>query len=183
MGVMGSILEVSRKRNNRAKRKPNGKIEYGRRKPDHGTPEQILRRQELVGNGDPALSTTALGILLAHEVISREQYDAGETYAKLRFKAFGKPFPKASQMGEVVHEHITSEDTLHDFDQAQARKRYEELDRELRRKGRKYRDEVYNIAVESRFPRWARKEVHIRVSDPKRKEAFTEGLRVLQEVL
>jgi hypothetical protein len=63
-----------------------GRPRFDRPSIDQGTPEQQARRQAIAGGGDPALSEHPLGIMLARDLISREQYEAGCQYATLYFQ-------------------------------------------------------------------------------------------------
>jgi hypothetical protein len=57
---------------------------------DLGTAELTIRRQLAVGAGDPVLSTTPLGIMLARELIDLDWYAAGEAYRRLYGSASGR---------------------------------------------------------------------------------------------
>ena len=166
-----------------AKRNKKGKIQYPRPRKDFGTPELAMRRAELTGMGDPALSTTALGILFAHGFIDRDEYDAGETYAKLYCKAFGKPFPRAGQMSDLVHSSVTTEYAILDYEQNDAKKKYFQADKHLRKQGEATRRVVFETAVESIIPAWWRYDVSAESRKGLNQNALNEGLRVLQEVL
>jgi hypothetical protein len=64
-----------------------GRPRFDRPSIDQGTPELQARRQAIAGGGDPALSEHPLGIMLARDLISREQYEAGCQYGTLYFQA------------------------------------------------------------------------------------------------
>lgn len=57
---------------------------------DLGTPELIIRRRLAVGDADPALATTPLGIMLARDLIDLDMHQAGETYRRLYGSATGR---------------------------------------------------------------------------------------------
>ena len=63
-------------------RGPNGQLRH-RRRLNRGTQELQALRQWYAGDGDPALTTYPLGILLANEAISEDQHRAGCQYAWL----------------------------------------------------------------------------------------------------
>jgi hypothetical protein len=60
-----------------------GRPRFDRPSIDQGTPEQQAKRSALAGGADPALMEHPLGIMLARDLISREQYEAGCQYATL----------------------------------------------------------------------------------------------------
>jgi hypothetical protein len=57
---------------------------------DSGTPELQARRLALVGLNDPALAEYPLGIMLARELISGEEHEAGCYYAMLYARAVAR---------------------------------------------------------------------------------------------
>ena len=57
---------------------------------DLGTPEALARRARLAGGGDPVLTESPLGVMLARGLIGQEQHDAGRTYAALYRQAVGR---------------------------------------------------------------------------------------------
>ena len=57
---------------------------------DAGTPELQARRSRLAAGGDPALTESPLGILLARGLIGREQHDSGRHYASLYRQSVGR---------------------------------------------------------------------------------------------
>jgi hypothetical protein len=63
-----------------------GRPRFDRPSIDQGTPEQQVRRQAIAGGGDPALTEHPLGIMLARDLISPEQYEAGCQYAMLYYQ-------------------------------------------------------------------------------------------------
>lgn len=68
---------------------------------DRGTDELTAKRLLLTAGNDPALSCYPLGVLLARKVITQDQHNAGVAYAGLFWRARGKPFPKAINMGGI----------------------------------------------------------------------------------
>jgi hypothetical protein len=73
-----------------SKREPNGQIQR-RRHIDKGTLEVQNLRKWWAADGDPALSSFPLGILLANSAITERQYTAASEYAFLHWSAFGRP--------------------------------------------------------------------------------------------
>jgi hypothetical protein len=66
-----------------------------RRRVDRGTQELQVHRLRLVQGGDPSLSTCPLDVLLALEVLSAEQHQAGWIYALLHRQVYGSSHPRA----------------------------------------------------------------------------------------
>ena len=60
---------------------------------DNGTPEVQHKRRAVVGDADPALSASAPGILFAHGVLDRDQFDQAMIYRRLRSAVYGSPWP------------------------------------------------------------------------------------------
>ena len=66
-----------------------GRPRFDRPVVDEGTPEQQVRRQKLAAGGDPVLTEHPLGLMLARDLISIQQYEAGCYYAMLYGWAVG----------------------------------------------------------------------------------------------
>lgn len=145
------------RRKPRAKRNKSGRIIYDRK--DYGTPEQAMRKAELTAGGDPALSTNALDRLLAHELITQEQRDAGQRFYRLRVLAYGRPHCKASQLSDHIREQLMSEyateETEFDKIRAEAKQKYDELDNQIRKLGSRAHSAIQNVCIYDRFPLWA----------------------------
>ena len=161
-----------------------------RRPKDLGTPESNARRIELVGGADPALASTALGILYANGIIDRAQMDAGFMYAKLRNEAsreffdFPRQHPSISRYNDLVAGHISSESVFYEGAGTEAPQcEYTTIDESLRAISSTCRNEVYNTAVENRVPGWFAegRVVLIRPSWVRRREQFILGLNQLCE--
>ncbi|MGH6932505.1 MAG: hypothetical protein ACREEE_08735, partial [Dongiaceae bacterium] len=60
-----------------------------RPKVDLGTPEARARRERMAAGADPALTEYPLGLLLARQLISDEQHEAGCYYGFLYGQAIG----------------------------------------------------------------------------------------------
>ena len=85
----GRPLKDDEKRNSRTR---SAKVK------DLGTPEQQQRKRVLVGDADPKYSEYPLGVLLARDIITQDQHDAGCRYAYLAGRVLGKMGPSGSQM-------------------------------------------------------------------------------------
>jgi hypothetical protein len=136
-----------------AKGKPGRKRKSGPRTPsgrlsrayksacaDAGTPEGCAKRRALVGDADPALAASALGILLAHRHIDTEQHAAGLEYGRLHAAVYGVPWSTGS----------TGPDATMD--------RAEKVKRELRAleslMTTEQREVVANVAARGAIPNW-----------------------------
>ena len=67
-----------------------GRPALERPKVDPGTPELCARRARLAAGGDPSLTESPLGVLLARGLIGREQHDSGRHYASLYRQSVGR---------------------------------------------------------------------------------------------
>lgn len=171
----------------RGLRESNGRIRRNHGQLDLGTPESARRKAEIVGNADPALSATALGILCAHKQIEQGQFDAGILFAIVRSRAgFPRPFAKISQYEEWIHSQLTGDalSPLDIEDEQAARDRYELVDAALRGAGPLARTETFNVAVENRLPSWfeRRRSQIVRPSDDRYRLALLSGLAALSEI-
>ena len=70
-----------------------------RKRPDKGTGEVQLLRAWYAGQGDPALTSYPLGILLANAVLTDDQHKAVCRYAWLHWAVFGRPSVAAVSWG------------------------------------------------------------------------------------
>ncbi len=61
------------------------------------TPEQKARRIALVGNDQDPLASYPLGVLLARDLITQQQHDAGRRYAWLRGVSLGNPLTRGER--------------------------------------------------------------------------------------
>ena len=68
---------------------------------DKGTPEQQLKKLQLVLGGNTNNSTTPLDVALERSIINAEQHWAGVSYQKLHKKIFGTPYPE-SNTGKIL---------------------------------------------------------------------------------
>ena len=100
------------------KRKPGPRTKSGRlsraykaEARDHGTAEVQAKRIALVGEADPALAASALGVLLARGLLdvkdrpemARDRYHAGLRYRELRSAIFPPIWPN-SPVGPAINE-------------------------------------------------------------------------------
>lgn len=116
-----------------------------RPKNDVGTAELAKHRAILAGPGDPALSITPLGIMLARELIDLEWYSAGEAYRRLYGSATGRARAVGLDPGigggdEQALERITDQ--------------YRALTGRLKRLGTPVLREVVNTCVFQERPVW-----------------------------
>lgn len=126
-------------------------------KRDLGTPEGQEKRRALVGDADPALATCPLGVLLARGIIDREQYEAGERYAFLRWSGVGKPFARTTWPSEVRGVILEAAHPATGLTRReQNERRYQEVNsRLLKASGHLARSVVFAVAVEQWLPKWA----------------------------
>jgi len=68
-------------------RKRRGRPPLNRPKIDKGTEELQQKRRKIVSQGrDPSLAESLLGIFYAHEMISVQQYDAGQIFREIGYR-------------------------------------------------------------------------------------------------
>ncbi len=60
---------------------------------DKGTPEQQLKRLQLVDGGNPMMSTIPLDILLERQMIHEDHHRAGMTWWMTFMRIYGKVYP------------------------------------------------------------------------------------------
>lgn len=87
---------------------------------DRGTPELQSRRAHLAGQGDPALTTFPLGVMLANGLIGQDEYKAGCRYAYLHAVVFGKDHLVGAREYERVERGRLPEMDDEDFAELQA---------------------------------------------------------------
>ena len=63
---------------------------------DKGTPESLIKRLALVGDGDITMSSTPIDVMYTRNIINPNQYNAGLTYWYLYTRVFGKPYPQSN---------------------------------------------------------------------------------------
>ena len=78
---------------------------------DKGTPELIMHKTMLVGDGDSTLTTTAIDIHLARKLISVDQHTAGRRFSHLHYVEFGKVYSQSS-MGKILSGQSQSKEIL-----------------------------------------------------------------------
>ncbi len=138
--------------------------------PDRGTPEQQVRRAALVGDAKSELASYPLGVLLARQIISQDQHNAGCDYARLYRLVIGR-----TSSGSTGGSEATDEDV------ERAQSQFDVLRKALVAAGRRQQDAVVNVAVFERLPGWlvrARTGV-VRPSDGREAEALLMGLTAL----
>lgn len=130
------------------KREGNGRAQRHR---DHGTPELQARREFLAGKGDKALTTFPLGILLANEVITEEEYRAGCRFAWLHAVVIGKHSLAAI---EFERSHGKSVREVDEDREAELQDRFRKSMDCF--ESRRQRDEIVSLCVYERVPRFMR---------------------------
>ncbi len=161
-------------------REPNGRIQ--RRGVDRGTQELQDLRAWWAGNGDPALTTYPLGVLLANSVIAEPQHAAGCHYAWLHWAVYGRP-----SIGAVSYELRSQgidEEPDRKVENAKLKRLRGSFERailaeHLTRRG--WRD-LDNLVVYERTPRWMRP-VMPRGSDVADARCVVEALEILTRTL
>lgn len=140
--------------------------------PDRGTPENQARRLRLVGkNGDPAKSYSPLAVLKTRELITEDQFQAGERYAKAYRLAFGKVGPRIS----------TAEATGNDAPEHKQREALKEINGLVARLTTRMKGILDNVCVYERYPRYLIclvDDMNIRDSDKADFAALTDGLDI-----
>jgi len=134
----------------RAGRPRTDRLAASRRAPLGPTPEQLARRQALVGRGAPQeLAENALGVLLARGILDRGQYEAGCRFARLYRLAVGRERLAAVNLTGRLFDGPESRDeawlAARASDYAAARRLLQKL-------GRRTRELVENVAVYQRLP-------------------------------
>jgi hypothetical protein len=115
-----------------AKRHPCGQIkreDATPREPDAGPTPEMAKHKKASGGGE----LVPLSYLLVRSLITPEQHDAMHDYARLKSAAWGKPFPKAGALREMVGGEAPVPMTSDDL--ARARQRYESALEALRSAG------------------------------------------------
>ena len=135
--------------------------------PDRGTPEQQLRRFQLVGEANPTLASYPLGVLLAKSLITQDQHNIGLDYARHYRVVSGKD-RRPSGLAEVPEEVLI-----------EMQARFDQMSHALKRVGRRSKDAVDNVAVFERFPGWLFRRT-IRQSDAVNLRAINRGLYALE---
>ena len=135
--------------------------------PDRGTPEQQLRRFQLVGEANPPLASYPLGVLLAKSLITQDQHNIGLDYARHYRIVIGKD-RRPSGLAEVPEEVLN-----------EMQARCDQMSHALKRVGRRSKDAVDNVAVFERFPGWLFRRT-IRQSDAVNLRAINRGLYALE---
>lgn len=144
-----------------------------RKRADKGTDEIKLLRQWYAGNGDPALTSYPLGILLANAVLTDDQHKAACRYAWLHWAVFGRPSVAAvswefSDRGlPVERDRETEEHKLSEIHRI-----FKDIT------GRRCRSILDNVAIYERPPRWMRP-VNPRHADVVESRYFLEAVALL----
>lgn len=148
-------------------REPNGRL--SRSVADTGTDEVVLRRALLAGpNGDPVMTTTAIGVIYCHyqppkepvpgvAYLERAVYDAALQYASLYESLFGRVTATAQKLESCIGhagagEHKTRAEFLADSTARKMQLRYEAAQLALGN----YDDKVMyeSVVVFNELPEW-----------------------------
>ena len=138
--------------------------------PDRGTPEQQVKRFALVGAAQSELASYPLGILLARQIISQDQHNAGCDYARLYRLVIGRTSSNSTGGSEATDEDVE-----------RAQNQFDVLRKALVAAGRRQQDAVANVAVFERLPGWLVRACRgvVRPSDGRGAEALLMGLTAL----
>lgn len=161
-------------------REPNGRIQ--RRGVDRGTTELQDLRAWWAGDGDPALTTYPLGVLLANSVIGEPQHTAGCHYAWLHWAVYGRPSvgavsfdlrsPGRGDPPDRKAENVKLKQLREGFDRAIRAG-------EMSRRGLRVLD---NLVIHEHMPRWMRPVIP-RGSDVADARCVVEALGILTRAL
>ena len=143
-----------------------------RRPPDRGTDEVKRLRAWYAGNGDPALTSYPLGILLANAVLTDDQHKAVCRYAWLHWAVFGRPSVAA------VSWEFTDRAVPVERDRESEERKLGEIHDAFKTTDRRCRQVLDNVAIYERLPRWMRP-VNPRPADVAESRYFLAGVTLL----
>ena len=122
---------------------------------DLGTPEALARRQRLAGGGDPVLTESPLGVMLARGLIGQEQHDAGRTYAALYRQSVGRTQLSCDRhYSQMVADAGRMAATRDEADQARIEERFRRGKNRLLAAGRRVCEVTENLVVFGVAPRF-----------------------------
>lgn len=124
-----------------------------------GTPELQAKKAMLVRGGNPALSTDALGVLVARDLIDKDQYSAGQWFGALRTISFGRDRLPMAAAGQLVDEQVEgrAEDDVvvySDEDVERLYARYRSAVSSLKRVGASVYVQTRNVCLFAEMPDW-----------------------------
>jgi hypothetical protein len=152
---------------------------------DRGTPQAQARRAALAAGGDPVLSESPLGVLLARGLVTAEEHAAACIYAYLYARAVGRPRTSCAALyrrlaGEAAGPGWTD---LEESAEAGVEARFRHGKNRLLAAGRRVCDATENLVVFGRLPRFldsaGRRDAAARRADAVDLEAVRTGMAVL----
>ena len=148
-------------------------------RPDHdgGTPELQARRSALVGLNDPALAEYPLGIMLARELITGEEHEAGCYYAMLYAKAVARTSLSCAHIYRRMLAESGRSTALDDKSQEHIERLFRQGKNRLLAAGRRVSEATENLAV---FGRHAHFLDSRRTAELRRGADFTEFQAVME---
>lgn len=181
------MAKPGRKRKWNAQRRATTRA--GRKAPDHGTPELLQKRAEIVGRKDAAHPHAGdpLGVLHLAGHIDEPQMNAGWTYAVLRWRLFGKPMAETRLYERYLSGVLgpaPSVQGVPDDVEPCLRAAFNRGELALRDAGRLSWLAARSVAVEQRLPDWFWRVRHAapQQDDPIEKLALQRGLAALADV-
>jgi len=159
-----------------------GRPALERPKVDAGTPELCARRARLAGGGDPSLTESPLGILLARGLIGREQHDSGRHYASLYRQSVGRTQLSCDRhYSQLIADGGRAARSRDDAAQARIEARFRLGKNRLLAAGRRVCEATENLVVFGAAPRFLEAGLsgHRRAGDTRELEAVVLGLETL----
>jgi len=149
---------------------------------DPGTPELLARRARLAAGGDPALTESPLGILLARGLIGREQHDSGRHYASLYRQSVGRTQLSCDgHYSQLIADGGRAARSRDDAAQARIEERFRQGKNRLLAAGRRVCEATENLVVFGAAPRFLEGGLSGRrhAGDTRELEAVVLGLETL----
>lgn len=149
---------------------------------DPGTPELRARRQALAAGADPALTEYPLGLLLARQLISEEQHEAGCYYGFLYGVAIGGARSGCSRLYQQIASESFDGLELNEEEQARIEASFRRGKNMLLAVGRRICDAAENLIVFGRHPGFIMvdgRQIRATLAAPAELLAIREGLDVL----
>ena len=131
-----------------------GRPKLNRPDNDSGTPELQARRSALVGAGDPVLAEYPLGIMLARDLISAEEHEAGCYYATLYAKAVARTSLSCAHIYRRMLAESGRAQELDDKSQEHIERLFRHGKNRLLAAGRRVSEATENLAVFGRSARF-----------------------------
>lgn len=163
-------------------RHPGGKLVQERKRPDAGNARIVAEREWLSGERTAELTTTPLGIMFANEIVTQDQYDAGNRYVRLHRIALGRgPITAVDLDGLGLG--TDASDGEEEW-RIKAHDRWQAAVVALRQDTTRRRLTVVDsVCVHERMPRWMKPHhPSVRPSDATDADALMDGLDVLADL-